>query len=369
MATLDELQQQLAALSARVDALTTPPDDYYTSKYSGEEIDAGIAKTESLPESWPLPIASGGTGADSAQLALANLGGRPNRNLVKNWYFAGGGSQLGFGVFPINQRSKTEYTQDFGSAYGPDGWVLEGGSSLALKSTHMEFSTTGNAITQPETKEFLSNLVGKQVTISCLTLDNELATATGIVNDFSQSTGIQAAFSGGSFAFAVFPDVAVQVLRWAGTGKIVACKVEEGPVQTLAYKDSSGIWKLFETPNYVEELACCHNYLIELNKQRYQIPTFCIAVKGSQWYAQIPIPSTMRTFPAIQITGGDIYIEANGQSAKVLSMTPHTAVAGIAMFVLNLETPLPDGTQSGVLYVLGSESGDNAPRIFLSAEL
>ena len=35
--------ERLAALEAKLEALTAPPSDYYTSRYSGEEIDAAIA--------------------------------------------------------------------------------------------------------------------------------------------------------------------------------------------------------------------------------------------------------------------------------------------------------------------------------------
>lgn len=44
MATIEELQQQVAALSAQVAAITAPPTDYYTSQYDGEEIDAAIGR-------------------------------------------------------------------------------------------------------------------------------------------------------------------------------------------------------------------------------------------------------------------------------------------------------------------------------------
>ena len=39
MATIEELQAQIAALSARIDALTVPPNRYYSSRYTGETID------------------------------------------------------------------------------------------------------------------------------------------------------------------------------------------------------------------------------------------------------------------------------------------------------------------------------------------
>ena len=45
MATLDELQQQLEALRQQVDAITAPPTDYYTQRYSGEETDRGVLRS------------------------------------------------------------------------------------------------------------------------------------------------------------------------------------------------------------------------------------------------------------------------------------------------------------------------------------
>lgn len=39
MATIEELQAQIAALTARVDAITAPPETYYTMQYQGETID------------------------------------------------------------------------------------------------------------------------------------------------------------------------------------------------------------------------------------------------------------------------------------------------------------------------------------------
>lgn len=295
MATIEELQEQIAALSARVDALTVPPNRYYSSRYTGETIDKLL-----------MSISGGAANLDLSNLtdyqrALHNIGGRPGKNLVKNWFFGGGGSQLGFGFFPINQIGLTEYVQDFGdgNAYGPDNWVLEAGSSIALKSTHMEFKTGGYAITQPETEEFLDKLVGKQITVSCLTLENELATATGIVKDFSQNTGIYARFSGGTFAFVVFPNVAVQVGRWDGSGNIVACKVEEGPVQTLAYKDSGGIWRLFETPDFGEMLLNCQMYSY-VPSTSYTGPQFRYYGGGEDRLIGIlPFPVQMRKQPVL----------------------------------------------------------------------
>lgn len=45
MATLEELQQQITALQQKVEALTTPPTDYYTHRWSGEEIDNAVDRS------------------------------------------------------------------------------------------------------------------------------------------------------------------------------------------------------------------------------------------------------------------------------------------------------------------------------------
>lgn len=44
MATLEDLQQQLQLLQERIDKLTTPPNEYYTLLYSGEEVDERLGR-------------------------------------------------------------------------------------------------------------------------------------------------------------------------------------------------------------------------------------------------------------------------------------------------------------------------------------
>lgn len=51
MATLDELQAQLEELNRRVNEITAPPDDYYTHRFSGEEIDNAVDRISNTPGS------------------------------------------------------------------------------------------------------------------------------------------------------------------------------------------------------------------------------------------------------------------------------------------------------------------------------
>lgn len=266
MATLDELQQQLAALSARVDAITTPPDDYYTSKYSGEEIDAGIEKTGSLPESWPLPIASGGTGADSAQLALFNLGARPNRNLLDNWYFVGGG---GPEQFPINQRGQTHYDVTDGSTI--DRWALTGtGGSMDVQDDGVLLTSPGQYATYFTYKipsEIVSNLAGKQICLSALWGDDTgYGGSLNIYFDDKWSNYVEITANDLNSRVLTVPDGVKSIYvnfgaNGAGTCKIKAAKLELGSHQTLAHQEG-GKWVLNEIPNYAEQLARCQRYLI-----------------------------------------------------------------------------------------------------------
>lgn len=67
MATLDELQAQLAALTQQVNEITTPPDDYYTHRFSGEEIDNAVDRVKATPGSGA--ITAGDIGAAPAPLS------------------------------------------------------------------------------------------------------------------------------------------------------------------------------------------------------------------------------------------------------------------------------------------------------------
>lgn len=44
MATIEELTAKVAGLEQQMAAITTPPTEYYTSAYGGEEIDAAVKK-------------------------------------------------------------------------------------------------------------------------------------------------------------------------------------------------------------------------------------------------------------------------------------------------------------------------------------
>lgn len=212
MPTTDELQQQIDALTQRVDSITAPPTDYYVHRYSGEEIDNAVQGGLLL-----------GT-PSSRQQALRNIGGRPNRNLLDNAYFVGGGSQQDGGKFPINQRGQTSW-----SAAGPmfDRWKLVSGTA----------SLTAAGVTLNGTMvQVLENDPPGETTATALT-------TTGIVD---------CTYDSGTKTFTI-----------TGTGEtFLAAKLELGSTQSLAREDDSGNWHVLEIPKYGEELAKCQRYLL-----------------------------------------------------------------------------------------------------------
>lgn len=235
------------------------------------------------------------------QKALRNIGGRPNRNLLDNWYFVGGGSQQGGGQFPINQRGETNRS---GSGGFIDRWKLSGEGTATLGSDGITLTaTTGNL----EFMQFLGipndRLLGETVCLSGL-VDGDLLSMstsapkekpsawTNIINIIKPFGFVQ--FNYDNTADRFFCSVIVS----AGNSVLLqASKLELGSTQTLAYQDEKSNWKLFETPDYAEELAKCQRYQIPLDgSARYPI----VQVLGADGLLIfIPLPTTMRLSPTI----------------------------------------------------------------------
>lgn len=228
------LEERVAALERKLLAreAAEEPTEYYTSKYSGEEIDA-------------------------------LLGSSTRRNLLDNWYFVGGGSQQGGGQFPINQRGELRYT---GSGYGIDRYTIAGASSVievAKEGIYFTPTNVSNGIRYYV--EDISSVAGKEVTVSWLLgASNDVAVRAGF-NDgtlhygeygYSGIISVTYTVSDSSDTFFAF----IQCKEVKKTPALIAAKLEIGSTQTLAYKDDGGNWQLFETPDYAEELAKCQRY-------------------------------------------------------------------------------------------------------------
>lgn len=209
----------------------------------------------------PVAITQGGTGAKTVQDALFKLGAKPNDNLLLNWYFVGGGSQLGDGMFPINQRSNTRYG---GLEYSIDGYKL---FNVAL----LELLTDKIAI-------FINQLGGAVFAYPKLEL-GKTYTLSILANAVSPNNSTIGAYDAGetiirdgltSHTFVAQPNTlthGVYIFRKSSSDEnqasafIYAAKLEKGNKQTLARQLEDGSWELLEKPDYTTELLKCQRYL------------------------------------------------------------------------------------------------------------
>ena len=137
----------------------------------------------------------------------------------------------------------------------------------------------------------------------------------------------------------------------AGTTVFKAAKLEEGPVQTLGWKDSAGAVHLFETPDYAQELARCQRRLLKLGPNG----ATGYAESPTKAYLFVPLPATMRAKPVWSGTLPRLYPN-DGNSVSSVS------VLSIAD---NMACLMVDGTgfTGGKIYSANELDG------FLSAEL
>lgn len=226
---------------------------YYTSKYSGEQIDEAVKKImdgEMTGDYADRQLSN----LDTPQGALTNLGAGVRPNLLDNWYFTGGGSQQGGGQFPINQRGG-ETSHDTVSSYGIDRWLY---GTFALTPQGLKLSSATTLYQRLANTEIFT---GKTLTYSVLWSDGKLLTITGTPD---QGQGV----NDGDRAIRFDIDGSLSVL-WVSIQSLdatektaVAAKLEFGDQQTLAYQDDTGTWQLLPQPesDYATQLLKCQRY-------------------------------------------------------------------------------------------------------------
>lgn len=236
------------------------------------------------------------------QTALRNTGGRPSRNLLDNWYFAGGGSQQGDGQFPINQRGQTSYTA--ASANCIDRWKLFNSDTLALEADAIALTSrdTGTSqLRQILSAEAIEQIKGRTVTLSVLTTQGLFSGPFTISPDGSSISGERISMGDWYADLYANPSISKIEFRFVSlnpnaTLKIRAVKLELGSIQTLACQDEAGGWQLFETPDYGAELAKCQRYLwsSNLGKRNYSCLGAGVAQSASILYLPVSLPVPMR---------------------------------------------------------------------------
>lgn len=228
-----------------------------------------------------------------------------NPNLLDNWYFGN----------PINQRGQTSYT---GGGYAVDRWKIGDGVTAALANgaLNISYSTPGWNLVEP-----LGNMLvpGVTYTLSCIYKVSvnpiRLVVAWGDSQFFyNEASPISddwalAQITGTIPANATisFNQVVIQSLgSSAGDFSLKAVKLELGSQQTLAHQEN-GAWVLNEIPKFGEQLAACQRYLIPINNWTRVRTSY---YSGTALFFTVPIPSTMRTTPAILDSSGALAVQS-----------------------------------------------------------
>lgn len=194
------------------------------------------------------------------------------KNLLDNGYWVGGGSQLGEGQFPINQRGQLTYQ---GNLYGIDRWIVFNQTTLTLASDGiiLKYPDTPPSgtylIYQP--LEDVNRFIGKTMTLSALVSEvsnQEARLGVQFRSDYVGNTGTQILSPGLITITFTVPQNANSMgvfitdnSKKPVTLKVVAIKLELGDTQTLAHQDENGNWVLSDPPpDYTLELLKCMRY-------------------------------------------------------------------------------------------------------------
>lgn len=190
---------------------------------------------------------------DTTRAAAAELATYVRPNLLDNWYFVGGGSQLGYGTFPVNQRGQTNYSN---AGHTIDRWRTDG--SLTVNAGGI--SLNGTTLYQLLSATVAKKLLGKTVTASALFADGTLLSGTATFpTAISETSVIAYPRTNNELRYALVAGGSIQLLRFqmaSHDADIVAAKVEIGSTQTLAHQEN-GVWVLNEIPDYEEQLLAC----------------------------------------------------------------------------------------------------------------
>ena len=270
-ASIDDINGEIGdintALAGKQDTLTfddTPTSGSDNPVKSGGVYSALSGKQNTL--TFDNAPASGSANPVKSSGIYDALQRKVNPNLLTNAYFIGGGSQLGEGSFPINQRGQTSYTV---AGYGSiDKWNSQRTThTLTIQSDCIHWERVTNGSYNPLFYQPVKVVQGEVYTYSILyrstfrklretfttallpeASDWTLYTKTATVSGASANIGVQ--------------DISYNQ-GLDDTGKYIeikAIKLELGTEQTLAHQEN-GAWVLNEIPDYGRELYECQRYL------------------------------------------------------------------------------------------------------------
>lgn len=321
---------------------------YYTSKYSGEQIDEAVGKM----------LEGGMTGdyadrqlsnLDTPQAALSNLGAGVRPNLLVN------------PRFQVNQRSQTSYSGTYG-VYTVDGWLLNnaGAATVNVLSDGVQIVA---GTTTAQFRQYLESLSDGVYTLSFLFTDGSLGYA---VYEKSGTAYTRKDYAGSDVWGLGMQDTggkptAFAYVQAGMSAAPIASKLESGEGQTLAYQDEDGAWQLLPQPesDYATQLLKCQRYLDAMENQTIVRSAY---VSTNFVDFLVPIPVSFRVLPIIQ-SAEKLVLIIQPDGAKVSGVTWSIATKSSASVRLRASKPniLSEGTDFSVYTDQGAT--------FFSAEL
>ena len=309
------------------------------------------------------PVQSGGVYTDvRTRVPVYGLG----KNILDNAYFIGGGSQLGYGIFPINQRGQTVYS---GNSTSFDRWRVENSRGQAIEIINNGIKITGTSSAYQGIQQNLENpsqYNGKTVAISCLFSDGQLLWTYGVVSLGSSDDIIMYDGEGSSgnpilFLFGSTSGLSFRVRCNKNLTKtVVAAKLEYGTEQTLCHNegtDANPVWVLNEVPNYGEELLKCYRYLVIMKNITGTWYKIGVAVSYNTNIAMgfVPLPVTMRS-SNLSVTYNGLILQNETQRISITGLSE----IGIGQTSIYIQCSPQSSLTLGAAYLIGADSWNNA---------
>lgn len=228
--------------------------------------------------------------------ARANIGaGGTNPNLLDNAYFAGGGSQLGDGVFPINQRGQTQYTGDAQTHL--DRWWQQYNTDISLTSAGLRITGYWD-VDQRFAQPLPSDTYTLSVDVASL---NSTGAVLWFLNASYQQLGSVTITGTGVTTLTMTSDqisgVGVSLASPSGNGDITirAMKLEKGTVSTLANDGPPDFWAELE--------KCMRRFRRIKAEASYYIFATVLAEAATYTVGMIDLPVPMASKPTISTNG------------------------------------------------------------------
>lgn len=310
------------------------------------------------------PVQSGGVYTDlRTRVPVYGMG----KNLLDNAYFVGGGSQLGDGIFPINQRGQTQYTGDVNCI---DRWHCYTG--LDIHSDGVDFSQIMPAQYAPSLSQHLEKVrlvPGLPYALSVLWSDGTFWANSAVLQNSTSWQIESGSVNANGCAIRSRNANYWQVAIWNTdtSRRLVAAKLEVGTEQTIAHQEI-GAWVLNEIPDFEIEWEKCNKYLrvyyrdSTLAKSRMLGVRFSHESRAGYAMFAVPIDPPMASTPTV----------TNNSALAIRTITGSNNIADVtfsfANAIRNVINIRADSTNitAGTLYWVDTLNAGN--KIILSAE-